>query len=109
MVSLAPAGIGSCRYRRFAGSCASDDAPSVSNSFAPDGMYVIWLSIRIVYVCVPECVGTPPAETTIVLPAFVFAERTTTSRLQPPWAVAFTLTVGLPNTSAALRVWSGGA
>ena len=51
----------------------------------------------------PRAVGTPPAATTISLPADVRALSTATIRDQPPVAVAFTSTIGAPNTSSGPR------
>src|SRR5260221_13939506 len=62
-------------------------------------MTVSWLIILMVYLRLPGCVGTPPPDTTMVLPSGVFALSTATRRVHPPEAVAVTVTVGEPNTS----------
>ena len=59
-------------------------------------MSVAWLDELDRELCAPGFVGTPPALTTISLPAGIRAGGTATSRDQPPLAAIDVCTVGAP-------------
>src|SRR5262249_19526173 len=69
----------------------------------PFGRKVAWLPSSIVSLCAPFVVGTPPALTTISVPAGVRAVSTATRRDQPPLAAIVVCTGGVPKTSTDVR------